>query len=44
MGLLLAFMFMLNMLMAITLLPALAMTIDALISRRGPLHRPFMAH
>ncbi len=44
MGLLLAFMFMLNMLMAITLLPALAVTIDALIPRRGPVHRPFGAH
>ncbi len=44
MGLLLAFMFMLNMLMAITVLPALAVTIDTLIPRRGPVHRPFMAH
>jgi hypothetical protein len=44
MGLLLAFMFMLNMIMAITLLPALAVMIDVLIPRRGPVHRPFMAH
>jgi hypothetical protein len=44
MGLLLAFMFMLNMLMAITVLPALAVTIDTLIPRKGPVHRPFMAH
>ncbi len=44
MGLLLAFMFMLNMVMAITLLPALAVTIDTLIPRRKPVHRPFMAH
>ena len=44
MGLLLAFMFMLNMVMAITLLPALAVTIDTLIPRRRPVHRPFMAH
>jgi len=44
MGLLLAFMFMLNMLMAITLLPALAVTIDTLLPRRRPVHRPFMAH
>ncbi len=44
MGLLLAFMFMLNMLMAITVLPALAVTLDTLIPRRGPVHRPFMAH
>ncbi|MBK9363411.1 MAG: MMPL family transporter [Rubrivivax sp.] len=44
MGLLLAFMFMLNMIMAITVLPALAVTIDTLLPRRGPVHRPFMAH
>lgn len=44
MGLLLAFMFMLNMVMAITLLPALAVTLDALIPRRGPVRRPFMVH
>jgi uncharacterized protein len=44
MGLLLAFMFMLNMLMAITLLPALAVMIDILIPRRRPVHKPFMAH
>ena len=44
MGLLLAFMFMLNMLMAITLLPAIAVMIDKFVQRRGPVHRPFMAH
>jgi predicted RND superfamily exporter protein len=44
MGLLLAFMFMLNMLMAITLLPALAVMIDLLVPRRRPVHRPFAAH
>ena len=44
MGLLLAFMFMLNMLMAITVLPALAVTLDTMLPRRGPVHRPFMAH
>jgi predicted RND superfamily exporter protein len=44
MGLLLAFMFMLNMLMAITVLPALAVTLDTLLPRRAPVHRPFMAH
>ena len=44
MGLLLAFMFMLNMVMAITVLPALAVTLDTLIPRRGPVHKPFMAH
>jgi predicted RND superfamily exporter protein len=44
MGLLLAFMFMINMVMAMTLLPALAVVIDTLVPRRGPVHRPFMAH
>jgi predicted RND superfamily exporter protein len=44
MGLLLAFMFMINMVMAITFLPALAVVIDTLIPRRRPVRRPFMAH
>ncbi len=44
MGLLLAFMFMINMVMAMTLLPALAVVIDTLLPRRKPVHRPFMAH
>ncbi|CAL94870.1 efflux RND transporter permease subunit [Azoarcus olearius] len=44
MGMLLTFMFMMNMLMAITLLPALAVTIDMLIPRRGPVRAPLMAH
>ena len=44
MGLLLAFMFMINMVMAITLLPALAVVIDTLIPRRRPVRRPFLAH
>ncbi len=44
MGLLLAFMFMINMVMAITLLPALAVVIDAVIPRRTPVRRPFLAH
>jgi predicted RND superfamily exporter protein len=44
MGLLLTFMFMVNMLMAITLLPALAVMIDVLIPRRRPVRAPFMAH
>ena len=44
MGLLLAFMFMINMVMAITLLPALAVVIDALIPRRGPVRRPLISH
>jgi hypothetical protein len=40
MGLLLAFMFMVNMLMAITLLPSLAVMID----RTRPVRAPFLAH
>jgi hypothetical protein len=44
MGLLLAFMFMSNMVVAITLLPALAVVIDTLVPRRGPVRRPFLAH
>ena len=44
MGMLLAFMFMINMVMAITLLPALAVVIDTLIPRRTPVRRPFLAH
>ncbi len=44
MGLLLTFMFMVNMLMAITLLPALAVMIDVLIPRRRPVRAPFLAH
>ncbi len=44
MGLLLAFMFMINMIMAITVLPALAVVIDTLIPRTGPVQRPFLAH
>ena len=44
MGLLLAFMFMINMIMAITLLPALAVLIDTLIPRSRPVRKPFMSH
>ena len=44
MGLLLAFMFMINMVMAITLLPALAVVIDTVVPRRGPVRAPFLAH
>ncbi|MBI2309072.1 MAG: MMPL family transporter [Rhodocyclales bacterium] len=44
MGLLLTFMFMVNMLMAITLLPALAVTVDLLVPRRGPVRAPMMVH
>ena len=44
MGLLLTFMFMINMLMAITLLPALAVVIDSLIPRRRPVRTPLLSH
>ena len=44
MGLLLTFMFMVNMLMAMTLLPALAVTMDVLIPRRRPVRAPFLSH
>lgn len=44
MGLLLAFMFMTNMVTAIILLPALAVGIDTLIPRKRPVRVPFMAH
>ena len=44
MGLLLTFMFMVNMVMAITMLPALAVMIDVLIPRRRPVRAPFLAH
>lgn len=44
MGLLLTFMFMVNMLMAITLLPAIAIMLDHLIPRRGPVRAPRVAH
>jgi len=44
MGLLLAFMFTINMVMAITLLPALAVVIDTLVPRRKPVRAPFLAH
>ena len=44
MGLLLTFMFMINMLMAMTLLPALAVTIDVLIPRRRPVRAPLLSH
>ncbi|MCT9823801.1 efflux RND transporter permease subunit [Pseudomonas veronii] len=44
MGLLLTFMFMVNMLMAITLLPAIAVTLDMLIPRRGPVRAPLIIH
>ncbi len=44
MGMLLTFMFMVNMVMAITLLPALAVMIDVLIPRRRPVRAPFLVH
>jgi predicted RND superfamily exporter protein len=44
MGLLLTFMFMVNMLMAITVLPALAVMIDVLIPRRRPVRTPLLSH
>jgi len=44
MGLLLTFMFMINMIMAMTLLPALAVMIDVLVPRRGPVRAPFLSH
>jgi predicted RND superfamily exporter protein len=44
MGLLLTFMFMINMLMAMTLLPALAVMIDVLIPRRRPVRPPLLTH
>ncbi len=44
MGELLTFMFLVNMLMAITLLPAFAVTLERLIPRRGPVRAPAILH
>lgn len=44
MGKLLAFMFMINMVMAMTLLPAFAVMLDTLIPRRRPVRVPGIAH
>jgi predicted RND superfamily exporter protein len=44
MGKLLAFMFMINMIMAITLLPAFAVVLDRLFPRRVPVRVPGFAH
>jgi predicted RND superfamily exporter protein len=44
MGLLLTFMFMINMLMAITMLPALAVMIDVILPRRRPVRTPLLSH
>ncbi|REE07525.1 hypothetical protein B0G71_8042 [Paraburkholderia sp. BL27I4N3] len=40
MGILLAFMFIVNLVMAFTALPALAVVLELLIPRRGPVHSP----
>jgi len=44
MGILLTFMFMINMVMAMTMLPALAVTLDVLIPRRRPVRAPLLSH
>jgi predicted RND superfamily exporter protein len=44
MGILLTFMFMINMVMAVTMLPALAVVIDLVIPRRGKIKRPSLSH
>jgi predicted RND superfamily exporter protein len=44
MGILLTFMFMVNMVMAITVLPAFAVTLDAIFPRRGPVRAPAIGH
>jgi len=44
MGLLLTFMFMINMIMAVTLLPALAVVIDMVVPRRRKIRRPTSSH
>jgi uncharacterized protein len=44
MGKLLAFMFIINLVMAMTALPAFAVLLDTLIPRRGPVHAPGLAH
>ncbi|MDD5324594.1 MAG: MMPL family transporter [Polaromonas sp.] len=44
MGLLLTFMFLVNMVMAITFLPALAVVIDLLVPRRRPVRAPSLVH
>jgi uncharacterized protein len=44
MGMLLTFMFMVNMIMAMTLLPALAVMIDAIVPRTGRVRAPLLSH
>ena len=44
MGILLTFMFMINMVMAITVLPAFAVKLDSLFPRKGPVKAPAIGH
>jgi len=44
MGILLTFMFMVNMIMAITVLPAFAVKLDSLFPRKGPVKAPAIGH
>jgi predicted RND superfamily exporter protein len=44
MGKLLAFMFIVNLIMAMTALPALAVVLERIFPRRGPVHAPGMLH
>ncbi len=44
MGILLTFMFMVNMVMAITVLPAFAVMLDSLFPRQGPVKAPAIGH
>jgi predicted RND superfamily exporter protein len=44
MGILLTFMFMVNMIMAITVLPAFAVMLDSLFPRKGPVKAPAIGH
>ena len=44
MGILLTFMFMVNMVMAITVLPAFAVVLDSLFPRKGPVKAPAIGH
>lgn len=44
MGILLTFMFMVNMVMAITVLPAFAVKLDSLFPRKGPVKAPAIGH
>ena len=44
MGILLTFMFMVNMVMAIVVLPAFAVTLDSMFPRKGPVKAPAIGH